>query len=384
MNHANREEEELERIGRMLRDTPVQVDLEERIMNRYKDGQQRGTKTEPFGPSRRRGSVLRRGTGIAAAVLLLFLLITGTEFISPTLAASIKQIPGMDSIFRLAGDLGLRNADQQGLAAVPELSDTHDGLTLTVPEVLYDGIRVSLGIERQTAVEKFRQGDVSDLMTDIKLLINGEDINTYGPLGSSGGSFGPFSLRGKDADSRIIQFTDLQNQGGRAFPDDFELTLTIDVLGIQEPFVMKLPVQKKTYHSIIAEPLIRQSSSMIFTLDTVELTPITTRITTRLERPAGQSVNHKDILGYDLVDDQSHVLREINGSTGWNATGGNVLIAAALFEPLQNKTDHITVRPFRILSIDPEGNQEKEYVPEFEVVVQVPVSAPVPVPSPAK
>ncbi|MEK5489526.1 DUF4179 domain-containing protein [Paenibacillus sp. FSL R7-0297] len=379
MNHANREEEELEQIRRMVRDTPVQVDLEERIMNRYKNGQQRGTGTESVGVSRRRGSVLRRGTAIVAAVLLLFLLPTGTEFISPTLAASIKQIPGMESIFRLAGDLGLRNADQQGLAAVPELSDTHDGLTLTVPEVLYDGIRVSLGIERQTDVLEFRQGDVSDLMTDIKLSVNGEDINTYGPLGSSGGgSFGPYILLGKDADSRIIQFTDLQNQGGRAFPDDFELTLTVDVQGIQEPFVIKLPVQKKTYHSIIAEPLNRQSSGMIFTLDTVELTPITTRITTRLERPAGQPVNHKDFLGYDLVDDQGHVLREINGSTGWNATGGNVLIAAALFEPLQNKTDHITVKPFRILSIDPEGNQKKEYIPEFEVEVQVPVSAPVP------
>ncbi|MEK3674407.1 DUF4179 domain-containing protein [Paenibacillus sp. FSL R10-2771] len=387
MNHANREEEELERIGRMVRDTPVQVDLEERIMNRYVDGQQRGTRTEPVGLSRRRGSVLRRGAGIVAAVLLLLLLITGTEFISPTLAASIKQIPGMESIFRLAGDLGLRNADQQGLAAVqkPELSDTHDGLKLIVPEVLYDGIRVSLGFGRQTDVLEFRQGDVSDLMTAIKLSINGEDINTYGPLGSSGGgSFGPFLLRGKDADSRIIQFTDLQNQGGRAFPDDFELTLTIEVQGIQEPFVIKLPVQKKTYHSIIAEPLIRQSSGMIFTLDTVELTPITTRITTRLEQPAGQPVDHKDFLGYDLVDDQGHVLREINGSTGWNATGGNVLIAAALFEPLQNKTEHITVRPFRILSIDPEGNQEKEYIPEFEVEVQVPVSAPVPVSSLAK
>lgn len=218
MNHANREEEELERIGRMVRDTPVQVDLEERIMNRYVDGQQRGTRTEPVGLSRRRGSVLRRGAGIVAAVLLL--LITGTEFISPTLAASIKQIPGMESIFRLAGDLGLRNADQQGLAAVqkPELSDTHDGLKLIVPEVLYDGIRVSLGIGRQTDVLEFRQGDVSDLMTAIKLSINGEDINTYGPLGSSGGgSFGPFLLRGKDADSRIIQFTDLQNQGA-GFP----------------------------------------------------------------------------------------------------------------------------------------------------------------------
>ncbi|NQX49605.1 DUF4179 domain-containing protein [Paenibacillus tritici] len=381
MNQTKQEEAELERIGRMIRETPVRVDLEERIMSLANGGQPSGTKAEAPRLTRT-GRVLRKSTGIAAAVLLLFLLITSTEWISPTLAASIKQIPGMDSIFRLAGDLGLRNAGEQGLAAVPELSDTHDGLTLTVPEVLYDGIRVSLGIERHTGVEKFRQGDISDLMTDIKLSINGEDINSYGPLGSGGGgSFGPFILRGKDTDSRIIQFTDLQNQGGRAFPDAFELTLTVGVQGIREPFVMKLPVVKKTYHNIIAEPIIRSSSGMTFSLETLELTPITTRITTRVENPADQPVQSgKDYLGYDLVDDQGNVLREINGGTGWNAAGGNIMVAAALFEPLEHQSSHITVKPFRTLSIDQEGNREKEYVPEFAVVVPVSVSLPVPMP----
>jgi hypothetical protein len=378
MNRANREEDELERIGHLIRHTPVRVDLEDRIMSRYEAGHEQGTRTELSRQRVRKGIFLRRSAGLVAAVLLLFLLITSTEFISPTLAASMKQIPGMESIFRLAGDLGLRNAEEQGLAESAERSDTHEGLTLTVPEVLYDGIRVSLGIERQTTEKKFLQGDISELMTDIKLLINGEDINTYGPLGDSGGgSFGPFSLRGKDADSRIIQFTDLQNQGGRAFPDAFELTLTVDIQGIQEPFEIKLPVEKKTYHNIVAEPVIRKSSGMIFTLETAELTPITTRITTRLERAADQPVDPvKDFLGYDLADDQGNILREINGGTGWNASGGNIMITAALFEPLQYKTSYITVKPFRTLSIDQEGNREKEYIPEFEVKVPVSVSVP--------
>lgn len=379
MNHANREEDELERIGQLIRYTPVWVDLEDRIMSRYEAGQKQGSKGALSRRRVRQGRVQRRSAGIAAAVVLLFLLITGTEFISPTLAASMKQIPGMDSIFRLAGDLGLRNAEERGLAEAAEWSDTHEGLTLTVPEVLYDGIRVSLGIERQTTVKEFRQGDISDLMADIRLSVNGEDINTYGPLeDSGGGSFGPFSLRGKDADSRIIQFTDLQNQGGRAFPDTFELTLTIDIQGIQEPFQIKLPVKKKTYHNIAAEPVIRKNSGMIFTLETLELTPVTTRITTRVELPGGKPVDSgKDYLSYELADDRGNVLREVNGGTGWNASGGNIMTAAALFEPLQHKTAYITVRPYRTLSIDQEGNREKEYIPEFEV--RVPVSVPVPV-----
>lgn len=370
MKHANMEDNELQRIGRLIRNTPVRVDLEERIMNRYYSVQQQGTAKTAY-PGRRKNRVLQRSAGIAAAVLMLFLLITGTEWVSPALAASIKQIPGMDSIFRLAGDLGLRKADEQALTEAGR-SDTHEGLTLTVPEVLYDGIRVSLGIERKTAVEEFRQGDIGDLMTDIRLSVNGEDIHTYGPLGAAGGgSFGPFILLGKDDDSRIIQFTDLKNQGGRAFPDTFELTLTIHMKEIEEPFNIKLPVQKKTYHNIVAEPILRRSpDGLTFTLDTLELTPITTRITTRVELPDDQPADPvKDYFGYDLADDQGNVLREINGSTGWNASGGHRMYAAALFEPLQHTTGYITVRPYRTLSIDQEGNQVKEYIPEFEVKV---------------
>ncbi|MEK3712474.1 DUF4179 domain-containing protein [Paenibacillus sp. FSL R7-0333] len=381
MNQVKREEAELERIGRMIRETPVQIDLEERIMRRALSGRLSGVKAEPR-RLRRTGRMLRKSAGIAAAVLLVTLLIASTEWISPTLAASIKQIPGMNSIFRLAGDLGLRNADEQGLAAVPERSDTHGGLTLKVSEVMYDGIRVTLGIERHTDVEKLQQGDISDLMTDIKLSVDGEDINTYGPLGGTGGgSFGPFLLRGKDADSRIIQFTDLQNQGGRAFPDTFDLTMAVDIQGIAEPFEITLPVVKKTYRNSIAEPIVRSVSGMTFTLETLELTPITTRLTTRIERPAGQPVDAvKDFLGYDLIDDEGNVLQEINGGTGWSASGGTALLSAALFEPLVHPGGRLTVKPFRTLSINKDGVREKEYIPEFEVTV--PVSVPVPVPLP--
>lgn len=120
---------------------------------------------------------------------------------------------------------------------------------------------------------------------------------------------------------------------------------------------------------------------MTFTLETLELTPITTRLTTRIERPAGQPVDAvKDFLGYDLIDDEGNVLQEINGGTGWSASGGTALLSAALFEPLVHPGGRLTVKPFRTLSINKDGVREKEYIPEFEVTV--PVSVPVPVPLP--
>ena len=57
-------------------------------------------------------------------VSLLFI----TSFISPTMAATLKQVPVLSSIFRLAGDLGLQMADEKGLSTKPQTSVTGQGV----------------------------------------------------------------------------------------------------------------------------------------------------------------------------------------------------------------------------------------------------------------
>ena len=85
---------------------------------------------------------------ITASVAMFFSLLVVASFISPTMAATIKQVPGLSSIFKLAGDLGLKTAEEQGLATKLHTSVTYDDFTLQVSEVVYDGTRGSIGIER--------------------------------------------------------------------------------------------------------------------------------------------------------------------------------------------------------------------------------------------
>ncbi|MHA6532342.1 DUF4179 domain-containing protein [Paenibacillus sp. BAC0078] len=352
-------DERLEHIGRLIRDTPVEVELVERTMKRF-EAKGRNNRA----PRRRRWAAV-----IVASVLILCLSFLSVGFISPTLAASIERIPVLGSIFELAGDLGLRTADEKGLALTPNQSDSHEGLTLTVPEVLFDGVRVSLGLERQTTEEKFLMQELGDLLGDIKVSINGEDLHAYGLTGG-GSAPGVFTLKGKDEGSRIVQFSDMRSQGGRALPDKFELLLTVHVDGISEPFHITLPVEKKTVNNLIAEPITREYSGMLFTLEKVELTPVTSSITTRIELPEGQKINEKlPAMGFEIVDDRGNQLKELSGGVGLSATGGNVLTTDALFEPLQQPVNQVTIRTYKILGIDAEGYVDKEFIPEFEVTV---------------
>lgn len=353
-------DERLEHIGRLIRNTPVEVELVDRTMKRLET---RGRNNRA--PRRRR----RRAVVLVASVMLLIFSLLGAGFISPTLAASIGQIPVLSSIFELAGDLGLRTADEKGMILTPNRSDSHEGLTLNVPEVLFDGVRVSIGLERHTTEERFLKQGLGDLMGDIKLSINGEDFRTYAQT-RGGSSPGIFSLPGKDQSSRIIQFSDMHSQGGQALPDQFELMLSVSVDGIPQPFQITLPVEKKTVNNLITEPITRKHGGIIFTLEKVELTPVTSSITTRIELPQGQKISEMlPLIGFEIVDDRGNPLQEVSGGVGLSATGGNVLTTDAFFEPLQQPASQVTIRTYKILSIDSEGYVDKEYIPEFEVTV---------------
>lgn len=206
------EDKEIEHLQKLIRNTPFQVDLIDKTMERYNTMKTRRYKRSNSRSKRVRNTFL----GTSAALVVAFALVVSTGFISPTMAASLKQIPGIDSIFQLAGDIGLQTADEKGLVSKPNLSDTHDGLTLSVPEVMFDGTRVSIALERQTTDKRFTKETVSSLINDIILTINGKEINSYAPANTSN-SIDPYMIPGKSSNSVIIQFSDLRNQGENPF-----------------------------------------------------------------------------------------------------------------------------------------------------------------------
>jgi hypothetical protein len=295
------------------------------------------------------------------------------------MAASLKQVPGMNSIFQLAGDLGLQTADEKGLLSKPNLSDTHDGLTLSVPEVMFDGTRVSIALERQTTDKKFTNETVSSLINDVILTINGEEINSYAPANTSN-SIDPYTIPGKNSNSTIIQFSDLRNQGGKPFPDKFNLTVSMPVSGIKQPFKIEIPVEKNTKNNLVFTPsLKRKYSNIDYTLEKVELTPITTSITTRIKLPTNSKISSLPFLEYEIYDDKGKQLKFISNN-GWSATDGNVLITDSRFEPFTSLPKSITIKVDKVIlrkddkskfELDKDGNPKIEYFPDLEITYPI-------------
>lgn len=66
------------------------------------------------------------------------------------MAAALENLPLIGSVFKTAeGALGA--AVDKGMVTFPNVSVTHDGITLKVVEAYYDGNRLSVGMVREGA-----------------------------------------------------------------------------------------------------------------------------------------------------------------------------------------------------------------------------------------
>lgn len=138
------EDKELTQIERFIRETPLEVDLVNQTMDKY-ENKRNSKQPESFRTHKKMRQRVMMMTASAAMILSLLFI---TSLISPTMAATIKEVPLLSSIFKLTGDLGLKAADEKGLSTKLHTSVTKDGFTLSVSEVVYDGTRVSIAIER--------------------------------------------------------------------------------------------------------------------------------------------------------------------------------------------------------------------------------------------
>lgn len=372
---SKQEDKELDQLERYIRETPMEVDLVNRTMNKFEST--RFTKQSES--SRTSKKMRQRVVIITTSAAMIFSLIFITSLVSPTLAATIKQVPVLSSIFKLAGDLGLQTADEKGLSTKLHASVTHDDFTLNVSEVVYDGTRVSIAIERPH-IENVKE-TLQDRISNIELFINDAPIRSFAPENSN--SIGVMTHPGKDNDSAIIEFADLRNQGGRPFPEQFDLTLRTTITGIQDPLKVDIPVKNKIEDFVTLQPNVsRDYDNIRFTVKKLELTPITTNLTTQIDLTDNSNFTQSPIamdMGVDVFDDQGNKLKLINGN-GWNATGGSYQIMDYRFHPFESIQKTITLKPYvqlyeekqmGVYQLDENGEPKIQYIPELEVTLPI-------------
>lgn len=329
--------------------------------------------------------VVRSTLLVISAALIMGICVIGSGFVSPAMADSLKQIPLVSGIFKLAGDLGLKTAEEKGLVTKVNLSDTHDGVTLSVPQVMYDGNRVSIAVQREA------QSITSYL---IGHYVTPEDIVIFEPEGTKGTlkdtnisidgkTYGSgFHMKGgADHNSVIIDFLSNQGPDYSPLPPQFELTLEITLEGINTPYIINIPVKNTLKNSIVLTPdVIKSHDYVTITLKKVELSPVATRLAFVLDGTSRKIPKKYTYVGssmlslsYDVFDDQGNELRQLSGQGGYSYKD-------LLYEPLSTTSTFFTIKPYTHIYkdknsgeflLDKEGWPIKEYVKELEMKIDI-------------
>ncbi|MCM3293566.1 DUF4179 domain-containing protein [Paenibacillus sp. MER 180] len=380
MSSSHRNGVDSEQLEAWIRQTPTNPDFTGQIMSRLDTG---SLFVDASRTTRRSTAVRSIVTSIAAAAAA-FVLLIGGSFLSPTVAESMRHVPGVSSLFRFAGDLGLQAADEKGLVTSSEQSLTHHGLTLSIPVAAYDGVRVAVGIERSSLSglqESSSRNTLMESLSDIQLLIDGKSIADYA---YNQHSVGIITVPGENENSAILMFSDMRNQEGISLPDKFDLTVKLTVSDIQEPYQMTIPVSMQTNDSVVMKPNISKSSSP-FTIkyNKVELTPVTTSLAARLEISKDDPLTANDLpFGFEIYDDKGRTVKLLNGS-GLHEDNGKTILFNLLYQPYDPIPTSITIKPYISLinhhdkpqfKLGADGQPLIKYIPELEVTLPVEIS----------
>ncbi|WP_438348470.1 DUF4179 domain-containing protein [Paenibacillus sp. FA6] len=226
----------MEHIEGMIRETGTpEYSLSTQIMNRI--GENTMNKTT------KRGNMLKKVLIASTTAAALGLGIISTGFFSPVMADTLGQVPLIGSIFQNNVDNGLKSAAENGLITKLGISDTHEGVTLTISEAYYDGSRLSIALEREgvTTTEDRLIGPWENrekglLVTEeFIILVNGERVNLTSVM--------PF-INSDHTVQKNAALVDVTTDDGEQLPDQFDLTIQAKLAGIDNTFEFQVPVSK--------------------------------------------------------------------------------------------------------------------------------------------
>lgn len=164
---------------------------------------------------------------VLCSAIVVFGILFVSSFYSPTLASNLSQLPIIGSIFGNSDLIGLRQAHEKGLTSEIGETQTVDGISVTLDEILYDqnDITIGLYIESENKLDDFYFGAGMDFTIDGKL-----------PTASTG-SYGEEIL--SDTTRTAIQEINITEE----MPEEFELGLTLHGQN-GEKFYFSTPVKK--------------------------------------------------------------------------------------------------------------------------------------------
>jgi hypothetical protein len=311
----------------------------------------------------------RRLTGLLMGVVASVLLIIGSGFISPVMAEALKNIPIIGSIFLNDGDEGLKTASRQGMTMDIDQSVTHDGTTMSVSELMYDGSRISMVLTRTTRDGKnesfgqlgskaSQQGEVNG----IRFYADGEELGNFGYSISRVGDGAPNS--------------DIVTLSPEGLPDEFALEVVIRDISVSEPFIFNIPVKNSAAdRTVLKSDKLKVHDNIHMDISSFTITPATMQMIVSITGKPGQDlkefiqsvpsqykVDEFINIEYEVINEKGEIAKSI-GAMG--SGSGSTLKFTYMYEPFPTKPKSITIRPYVY------STEHKIYIPELEFHLHV-------------
>lgn len=381
-----RESADMEAIERMIRHSaPPQPSMSGEIMNKI--GGMTMSRTSTY--ARRRTHILKRTAIAASAAAILGGGIVGSGFVSPAMADALKQIPIFSTIFEGTPEAAVRTAMDQGLVQDPNLSVTHDGITLKLSDLLYDGTRLSFILDREgvdfpNAIAPFEyQGTPEGQIPKgyikgprPKILVNGKEI-VFGKDGVRPSVFGDFSKRDNAYIAEIPK-------GEANWGNEFELTIQVEVTGVDEAFEFKVPVKTEDNALLLKPNATKTHEEFSYTVNEMVMTPVTTRLVIdsvgTVPRSPEQTGDYiASMMYYDIVDDRGNVLDQRRKGF-FNREPDTEYHIDELYSPFQETPKSITIKPYTLtvnkknwsaIGASNGSLGDKTYIKELEITIPV-------------
>lgn len=335
----------------------------------------------------------KAGKIAAAASAAALIAVLGSGFVSPAMAQTMKQIPVVGGIFKLADELGLRTAEEQGLVSNPEAYDEHDGTVLKIREVVFDGTLLSFSLQREggdfhggiSDYKEVRSGGESKIVYEKGAIKDAEMFVDGVAMKSFPGAYRPDLTWEPSTDDDAVLFHVFNNSNGSVpnsthLPDEFSLTLKITLEGFKDPFVITLPVHKQADRVTVTSGEQKTWNGLSMTVKELEFSPVSTIL--RLEV-------HAD---HEWTDaEKGNLLFEVVGSNGekGNQIGGKgiypdrkTVAFDIVLDRFKEAPESVTIKPFMPVftnpdatfggyALDENGEIRKHFMQELNMTVPV-------------
>lgn len=348
--------------------------------------------------SKRKPNLIKRTIMVASATAVLGAAVIGTGFISPAMADSLKKVPMFGTLYEGTSEKSVQAAIQQGIVSEPNLSVTHDGITLMVADLLYDGDRLSFildreGVDLPNTASPYIDEDskiignpdseyIKSRMVPEKdqkkgyiktptILANGQKVDF------SEGSFGDYPMKDNAYSVELTK--------GLKLPDKFELTIQANVTGVKEAFEFKIPVSIDN-KALVLKPkdATKSDGQFSYTVKEMKVSPVSTRLVLDSKGKVPTSPEQKgdysaSMVYYEIVDDQGNVLNPSRFEY-FNSKPKTEYHIDQLFSPFNETPKTITIKPFTLTvnqkdwSVVGQGKNsvgDKTYLKDLELTIPV-------------